>query len=143
MAGVSSKLVGHMPDLNITWVEPPITIKNGKTGSDVDIDGTCFQGPFDGGATYKQLVECFGEPLRGPNADPTSKITCEWALQADINGERVRATIYDWKVFGPTPLGKYKWHIGGDDLRAWTLVVSQFMASIRPDAGQIQANVSQ
>ena len=132
-------MAGHMQDLHQTW--SGWTINNCNTGSDVDINGTCFQGPFD--CTYKQLVECFGEPLRGPNADPTSKITCEWALEADINGEHVRATIYDWKVFGPTPLGKYKWHIGGDDLRAWTLVVSQFMASIRPDAGQMQATVSQ
>ena len=130
-----------MQNLNITWVDPPMTIENCKTGSDVDTDyrynGTCFQGTSFQLITYKKLVECFGEPLLGPNADPASKVTCMWGLEADINGEHVRATIYDWKVFGPTPIDEYEWHIGGDDQRAVTLVICQFMASIRPDAGQI------
>lgn len=98
-------------------------ITNGNIGTDVNINGTSLQGYIM--ADYDQMVAAFGEPQTGPNADIDGKVTCEWCMEADIDGKHVVATIYDWKVYGPTPMGKYQWHIGGKDKRAVDLVLAQ------------------
>ena len=59
------------------------------------------------GATYNELVEVFGQPTYGPDAQE-DKITCEWVV--DIGG--TVCTIYDYKTRS-TPYGDYSWHIGG------------------------------
>ena len=97
-------------------------ITNGNIGHDVSVNGTSLQGYVR--STYDALVAAFGEPQEGPNADIDGKVTCEWRMEADIDGKHVVATIYDWKV-GRTPMGKYDWHIGGSDKRAATLVIDQ------------------
>jgi hypothetical protein len=68
--------------------------------------------------TYAELVEIFGRPKHGPNAD-LDKTTCEWALEFE---DGTRASIYDWKT-PSTPMGEYEWHIGGFDAEAYTHVV--------------------
>lgn len=68
--------------------------------------------------TYAELVEIFGAPDYGPNAD-MDKVTCEWALEF---ADGTIATIYDWKT-GHTPFGQYEWHIGGHSTTAVDCVV--------------------
>ena len=72
---------------------------------------------------YNDLVEVFGEPRYTSSGD--DKVTAEWNLEFDVEDECVIATIYDWKV-GETPLGKYRWHIGGHFAFA-AEVVNQYM----------------
>jgi len=68
---------------------------------------TCLQGYIT--ATYAELVERFGEPESGGD-----KTTAEWALDFE---DGTVATIYDWKEY-ETPLGTYRWHIGGHSYEA-------------------------
>jgi len=82
-------------------------------------DGTSLQGYVT--TTYAELVAKFGEPTF-TNGD---KVTAEWVLdfkvvkpgEADEDFDYVTATIYDWKEY-ETPMGRYRWHIGGKDLDA-------------------------
>jgi len=78
----------------------------------VSINGTCLQGYIE--TTYDELVNVFGKPtkLRG------DKITVEWILQFS---DGTVASIYDWKE-SETPMGTYRWHIGGKSQRAVDLV---------------------
>ena len=69
--------------------------------------------------TYAELVEIFGAPDVGPNAD-LDKTSCEWALEFE---DGTIATIYDWKVGRWTPMAEYEWHIGGHTAEAVTHVV--------------------
>ena len=64
--------------------------------------------------TYAELVEIFGAPDVGPNAD-LDKSSCEWALQFE---DGTVATIYDWKCGRWTPMNEYSWHIGGHTAEA-------------------------
>ena len=68
--------------------------------------GTSLKGQFY--TTYDRLVEVFGPPTQGPDANE-DKVTCCWVLQFD-DGEI--GTIYDWKTY-QTPMLPYSWHIGG------------------------------
>jgi hypothetical protein len=80
-------------------------------------DGTSLQGYVS--ATYAELVAKFGEPTL-TNGD---KVTAEWVLDFKVvkpgeeDWDYVTATIYDWKEY-ETPMGRYRWHIGGKDLDA-------------------------
>ena len=82
--------------------------KSMRFTKDADASGTCFQG--DVNATYAELISTFGKPEVGPNYYPDDEVTCEWVLQFK---DGTVATVYDWKVYGPTPMGIYHWHIGG------------------------------
>jgi hypothetical protein len=77
-----------------------------KFTKDANSNGTSLQGSIV--TTYAELVQVFGQPDYGPDAD-MDKTTCEWALQFE---DGTIATIYDWKTRG-TPYGQYDWHIGG------------------------------
>lgn len=77
---------------------------------------TSLKGEFP--ITFAELVEIFGRPKYGPNAD-RDKTTCEWVLEFE---DGTIATIYDYKT-GWTPMGLYEWHIGGHDAEACTHVV--------------------
>ena len=69
--------------------------------------------------TYAELVEIFGLPNVGPNAD-LDKTSCEWMIEFD---DGVKASIYDWKCGRWTPMGEYEWHIGGHTQEAYNRVV--------------------
>jgi hypothetical protein len=75
--------------------------------------GTSLQGYVN--TTYDTLVAKFGEPTLIDG----DKITVEWVLtfkvvkDIDEDFEYVTATIYDWKE-ERTPMGQYRWHIGGN-----------------------------
>jgi hypothetical protein len=81
-----------------------------------NINMTGLKGEFP--ITYGELVEIFGTPDRGPNAD-MDKTSCEWHLKFD---DGTIASIYDWKM-GRTPYHEYEWHIGGHTAAAWERVV--------------------
>ena len=74
---------------------------------DADVHMTSLQGYVR--AYYHELVEVFGEPDGGGD-----KTTVEWCLEFE---DGTVATIYDWKEY-ETPMGRYRWHIGGKDLDA-------------------------
>jgi hypothetical protein len=71
--------------------------------------------------TYDALVAKFGEPTFTDG----DKVTVEWVLdfkvvqdgESDEDFDYVTATIYDWKEQS-TPMGVYRWHIGGNSLDA-------------------------
>jgi hypothetical protein len=87
-----------------------------KFTNDANANMTGLKGEFP--ITFAELVEIFGRPKYGPNAD-LDKTTCEWALEFE---DGTIATIYDYKV-GYTPMGEYEWHIGGHDAKSYTHVV--------------------
>jgi len=80
-----------------------------------DANGTSLQGYVQ--AYYHQLVAVFGEPEGGGD-----KTTVEWVLQFE---DGTVATIYDWKE-SETPMGLYRWHIGGRNSTAVSRVTSTF-----------------
>ena len=77
---------------------------------------TSLKGEFP--ITYAELVEIFGRPNYGPNAD-LDKTTCEWNLKFE---DGTKASIYDYRT-SSTPMGEYEWHIGGHDAQAYTHIV--------------------
>jgi hypothetical protein len=66
------------------------------------------------GTNYTRLVEVFGNPTEGPNANIDDKVTCEWCLEFE---DGTMATIYDWKEWN-TPMSEHRWHIGGKSFAA-------------------------
>jgi hypothetical protein len=80
-----------------------------------EANGTSLQGYVT--AYYHELVEVFGEPEGGGD-----KTTVEWALKF---ADGTVATIYDWKEY-ETPMGQYRWHIGGKSKQAVHAVTSTF-----------------
>ena len=89
--------------------------------TEASVSGTSLQGYIK--TNYTDLVEVFGEPRYTSSGD--DKVSTEWNLEFDVDGEYVTATIYDWKLSG-TPFVEYDWHIGGFSTQA-AHVVSQFM----------------
>ena len=87
-----------------------------KFTNNANANMTSLKGEFP--ITFAELVEIFGSPKYGPNAD-LDKTTCEWALTFE---DGTVATIYDYKTDW-TPMGLYEWHIGGHDAEAYTHVV--------------------
>jgi hypothetical protein len=87
-----------------------------KFTNGANINMTSSKGEFP--ITYGELVEIFGRPDCGPNAD-LDKTTCEWNLEFE---DGTIASIYDYKTIR-TPMDEYEWHIGGHDAKAYTHVV--------------------
>lgn len=85
-----------------------------------NINGTSLQGYIE--ASYSELVAVFGAPSYGPDDEDSDKVTCAWELE--LEGGTV-ATIYDWKE-SKTPRDTYRWHIGGYNKAAETLITSIF-----------------
>ena len=85
-----------------------------------NINGTSLQGYVE--ATYSELVAVFGAPSYGPDDEDSDKVTCAWELELE-NG--IVATIYDWKE-ERTPRDNHRWHIGGYNPVAATLITSIF-----------------
>jgi len=83
-----------------------------ETAPHGSLNGTCLQGYVE--TTYDELVNVFGNPteLQG------DKVTVEWSIQFS---DGTVASIYDWKL-QKTPMGTYRWHIGGKSQRAETCV---------------------
>ena len=75
------------------------------------INGTCLQGYIT--TDYTTLFATFGESMGSGD-----KCTQEWIL---VGQDGTVATVYDWKV-SRTPMGLYRWHIGGTSQKAVQLV---------------------
>lgn len=60
--------------------------------------------------TYAHLVACLG----APHERDGDKTTAHWGYQC---ADGTLCTIYDWKT-AKTPLGVYRWHVGGNRLAA-------------------------
>ena len=73
------------------------------------------------GVTYEQLVRTFGESNFGPSGD--DKVHSEWIIEfTNEFGEKVIATVYDYKQYG-TPVEEITyWSIGGFKAEAGWLV---------------------
>lgn len=87
-----------------------------KRGTWGDADGTHYVGDLL--ATRGELVARYGEPDEGDG----SKVTTEWVLLSD---DGMVVTLYDWKRYEDGPPADdeaYRWHIGGHDERAVSLV---------------------
>jgi hypothetical protein len=92
---------------------------------DVNPTGACLQGHVV--ANYARLVEVFGSPTEGPNANIDDKVTCEWCFQFE---DGTLATIYDWKEWN-TPMGEHRWHIGGESFAAVERIYEELELEIR------------
>ena len=93
----------------------------------IEANGTHLQGNV--GATYQELVEVFGEPIRHESDGTThmsNKVDAEWRITFE---DGTVATIYNYKN-GLNYLGAEgkrvseisMWNVGGYDERAVTLV---------------------
>lgn len=93
----------------------------------IEANGTHLQGNV--GATYQELVEVFGEPIRHESDGTThmsNKVDAEWRISFE---DGTVATIYNYKN-GLNYLGAEgkrvseisMWNVGGYDERAVTLV---------------------
>ena len=97
--------------------------------NEVPVGGTSLVGYIK--TTYEEIVEVFGDPRYLGSGD--DKVTSEWNLEFDVDGENVVATIYDWKLVERgvlpmrfTPFVEYDWHIGGYSTQA-AHVVAEYM----------------
>jgi hypothetical protein len=79
-------------------------------------NGTHFVGTVQ--ATYRELVHAFGEPMPGDG----DKVQADWVLEFETDGERVIATVYDWKQYNTNLDNILVWHVGGFDFVAQLLV---------------------
>jgi len=98
-----------------------------KFNKTIEANGTHLQGNV--GATYQELVEVFGEPIRHESDGTThmsNKVDAEWRISFE---DGTVATIYNYKN-GLNYLGAEgkrvtqisMWNVGGYDERAVTLV---------------------
>ena len=103
------------------------SIQGTKFTKTSNISGTHLQGNV--GATYQELVEVFGEPIRHESDGTThmsNKVDAEWRISFE---DGTVATIYNYKN-GLNYLGAEgkrvseisMWNVGGYDERAVTLV---------------------
>ena len=67
--------------------------------------------------TYAHLIACFGPPHEREG----DKITVSWGFRC---ADGTLFTVYDWKE-SATPLGLYRWHIGGNTLKALEAFTAQ------------------
>lgn len=97
--------------------------------------GTCLQGHVE--ATYYELVEAFGEPMRGDGY----KTQAEWVViftvpqHGDEPDEDVIATIYDWKKYDQHMFSVTEWNIGGREAQS-AYLVQDHIKHLRASAAQ-------
>ena len=95
----------------------------------VNMNGSSLVGFIE--TTYGELCAMFGTPTfersKGHDLD---KVNSEWLLSFTRNGKATKASIYDWKQSNyrhpTTPLGLYRWHIGGFNTDA-VLIIQDFI----------------
>lgn len=90
----------------------------------IKIQGTHRQGIIE--TNYHKLSTTFeddGFELANLFVDKKSK--AEWLVEGEVDGEKVIATIYDWKEDKGVHYNT-KWHIGGHDKKALELVKQLF-----------------
>ena len=82
--------------------------------------------------TYDELKELFGTPSY-TDADPYSKVSCEWVLNVKVLDEDdpyveseddyqyEQVSVYAWK-YGYIPVEETQWNIGGHNYNAGDIV---------------------
>ncbi len=99
---------------------------------------TSYQGEVT--TEYHKLRELFGKPSYD-TGDPDEKVQTCWYIEGkvffkdedgEIDNEYVRASVYNWKSGGRTPVGEYDWHIGGDSYDSVELVHAIINGEIKP-----------
>ena len=103
------------------------------------VNGTSLQGTVN--ATYSTLENLFGKPTFS-TGDPYEKTQTEWVIDGkvyftdqwgDKDFEYIKATVYNWKTGGSTPIGEYDWHVGGDSYDAVEFVREIINGQVTPD----------
>ena len=103
------------------------------------VSGTSLQGTVN--ATYSTLENLFGKPTFS-TGDPYEKTQTEWVIDGkvyftdqwgDKDFEYIKATVYNWKTGGSTPIGEYDWHVGGDSYDAVEFVREIINGQVTPD----------
>ena len=88
----------------------------------VDVNCTSYKAEID--ITYQELVEKLGNPvLTGDKW--LDKSQADWWIEGYVDGEKVCATIYDYKNFRSVK-DITDWHIGGRDENAIKLIQTIF-----------------
>ena len=103
------------------------------------VSGTSLQGTVN--ATYSTLENLFGKPTFS-TGDPTEKTQTEWVIDGkvyftdqwgDKDFEYIKATVYNWKTGGSTPIGEYDWHIGGNSYEAVDFIQEIVNGQVTPE----------
>ena len=103
------------------------------------VNGTSLQGTVN--ATYSTLENLFGKPTFS-TGDPYEKTQMEWVIDGkvyftdqwgDKDFEYIKATVYNWKTGGSTPIGEYDWHIGGNSYEAVDFIQEIVNGQVTPE----------
>tara|TARA_B100000242_G_scaffold92807_1_gene63075 strand:- start:9787 stop:10173 length:387 start_codon:yes stop_codon:yes gene_type:complete len=103
------------------------------------VSGTSLQGTVN--ATYSTLENLFGKPTFS-TGDPYEKTQTEWVIDGkvyftdqwgDKDFEYIKATVYNWKTGGSTPIGEYDWHIGGNSYEAVDFIQEIVNGQVTPE----------
>ena len=103
------------------------------------VNGTSLQGTVN--ATYSTLENLFGKPTF-TTGDPYEKTQMEWVIDGkvyftdqwgDKDFEYIKATVYNWKTGGSTPIGEYDWHIGGNSYEAVDFIQEIVNGQVTPE----------
>lgn len=105
--------------LSFQKTDTTLMIKINQKDNFFNFNGTSLVGYVT--TTYATLEKVLGEPYTD-----FDKSTAHWNIQAP---DGTVATIYDYKTYS-TPVGEYRWHIGGHSERALLLV--EFLLGIKP-----------
>ena len=101
--------------------------------------GTSLQGEVR--TTYSTLENLFGKPSFS-TGDPYEKTQTEWVIDGkvfytdqwgDKDWEYIKATVYNWKTGGSTPIGEYDWHIGGNSYEAVDFIQEIVNGQVTPE----------
>jgi hypothetical protein len=94
-------------------------MKKFKTGSEIEISGTCYQGTID--ISYSKIIEILGPPCCIGEIG-VDKTQADWFVEGEIDGENVVATLYDWKQYDTLVEDITHWHIGGFNFKSVELI---------------------
>lgn len=86
-----------------------IKLLNTHNTDDLDINGTSLSGYLNQ-YTRQELTEFFGEPM----INATGKVSTEWNLEVDVDGDIKIIAIYDWKYYfeDGAPADHHDWNVG-------------------------------
>ena len=91
-----------------------------KVSPEIQTSGTHYQGIIYG-LTYQKIIDIFGEPCFTGEMG-VDKVQADLSIEGEVNGEKVVATIYDYKNYHTPADMVLDWHIGGFNPDAVTLI---------------------
>lgn len=99
-------------------------MKKSKFKTGADASGTSLIGYIN--IPHAEIVAVLGKGEGGGD-----KTLDEWAIEGEVDGEKVVATLYDWKNYGMVAENITDWHIGGNDKKALDLIRSIFGRQVK------------